>query len=75
MFVLIYFFINKYVFCLYNMPDKRRLVTYNIYFGSEKAGLLENSYHKCALADVNSEEFTRNIYDNMKRVENALVLL
>ena len=31
------------------MPDKRRLVTYKICFGSEKAGLLENSYHKCTL--------------------------
>ena len=31
------------------MPDKRRLVTSKVCFGSEKAGLLENSYNKCAL--------------------------
>ena len=31
------------------MPDKRRLVTSKVCFGSEKAGLLENSYDKCAL--------------------------
>ena len=33
----------------HNMPDKRRLVTTKVCFGSEKAGLLENSYNKCAL--------------------------
>ena len=49
-FVLIYFFVSKYVHCLYNMPNKRRLVTSKICFGSKEAGLLENSYHKCALA-------------------------
>ena len=38
-FVLIYFFVNKYVYRLHNMPDKRRLVTSNICFGSEIAGL------------------------------------
>ena len=32
------------------MPDKKRLVTSKVCFGSEKAGLLENSYDKCALA-------------------------
>ena len=32
------------------MPDKRRHVTPKICFGSKIAGLLENSYHKCALA-------------------------
>ena len=31
------------------MPDKRRLVTSKVCFGSEKAGLLEISYNKCAL--------------------------
>ena len=48
-FVLIYFFVNKYVYCLHNMPDKRRLVTSKVCFGSEKAGLLDHSYNKCAL--------------------------
>ena len=47
-FVLIYFSIKKYVYCLHNMPDKRRLLTSKVCFGSEKAGLLENSYNKCA---------------------------
>ena len=42
-FVFIYFFVNKYyVFCLHYMPDKRRLVTSNICFGSKIAGLLES---------------------------------
>ena len=40
-FVLIYFFVNKYGYCLHNIPDKRRLVTSTICFGSEIAGLLE----------------------------------
>ena len=31
------------------MPEKRRLVRSKVCFGSEKAGLLENSYNKCAL--------------------------
>ena len=31
------------------MPDKRRLVTSKVCFGSEKAGLLNYSYNKCAL--------------------------
>ena len=31
------------------MPDKRRLLTSKVCFDSEKAGLLENSYIKCAL--------------------------
>ena len=31
------------------MPDKRRLVTSKVCFGSEKAGLLDHSYNKCAL--------------------------
>ena len=30
------------------MPDKRRLVTSKVCFGSEKASLLENSYTKYA---------------------------
>ena len=30
------------------MPDKRRIVTSKICFGSEKAGLLDHSYNKCA---------------------------
>ena len=33
------------------MPSKRRLVTSEICFGAEKAGLLDFSYDKCALAD------------------------
>ena len=37
------------------MPDKRRLVTSKNCFGSEKAGLLENSYHKCALMLIYEE--------------------
>ena len=31
------------------MPSKRRLVTSEICFGTEKAGLLDFSYDKCAL--------------------------
>ena len=31
------------------MPDKRRLLTSKVCFGSEKAGLLDHSYNKCAL--------------------------
>ena len=31
------------------MPSKRRLVTSEICFGTEKAGLLDFSYIKCAL--------------------------
>ena len=31
------------------MPDKRRLVTSKVCFGSEKSGLLDHSYNKCAL--------------------------
>ena len=38
------------------MPDKRRLVTSKICFGSKKVGLLENSYHKCALPLFVSKE-------------------
>ena len=38
------------------MPDKRRLVTSKVYFGSEKAGLLENSYDKCALITIRLSE-------------------
>ena len=34
------------------MPDKRRLVTSKVCFGSEKAGLLDNSYNKCALNKI-----------------------
>ena len=30
------------------MPSKRRLVTSEICFGTEKAGLLDFSYNKCA---------------------------
>ena len=47
--VLIYFFVNKYVYFFHNMPNKRRLVTYKVCFVSEKAGLLDHSYNKCAL--------------------------
>ena len=32
------------------MPNKRRLVTSKVWFGSEKAGLLDHSYNECALA-------------------------
>ena len=38
------------------MPDKRRLVTSKVCFGSEKASLLEKSYYKCALALGNMTE-------------------
>ena len=31
------------------MSDKRRLITSKVCFGSEKAGLLDHSYNKCAL--------------------------
>ena len=34
------------------MPSKRRLVTSEICFGTEKAGLLDFSYNKYALIDV-----------------------
>ena len=34
------------------MPDKRRLVTSKVCFGSEKAGLLDHSYNKCALTKL-----------------------
>ena len=36
------------------MPSKRRLVTSEICFGTEKAGLMDFSYNKCALAPSNS---------------------
>ena len=36
-------------YCLHTMPSKRRLVTSEICFGTEKAGLLDFSYNKCAL--------------------------
>ena len=36
-FVLIYFFINKYLYCFYNMPYKRRLVTSKLCVRSEKS--------------------------------------
>ena len=51
-FVFIYFFVNKYIFCLHYMPDKRRLVTSKVCFGSVKAGLLDHSYNQCALATL-----------------------
>ena len=41
-FVLIKFFVNKYLYCLHNMHNKRQLVTSKICFGSEKFGLLES---------------------------------
>ena len=56
-FVLTYFFVNKYVYCLHNMPEKKRLVTSKVCFGSEKAGLLYHSYNKCAL----------ETYDNLSK--------
>ena len=34
------------------MPDKRRLATSKVCFGSERPGLLENSYDKCALVTL-----------------------
>ena len=44
-------FFRKQIFyyCLHNMPSKRRLVISEICFGTEKAGLLDLSYNKCAL--------------------------
>ena len=33
------------------MPSKRQLVTSEICFGTEKAGLLDFSYNKCALGN------------------------
>ena len=38
------------------MPDKRRLVTFIICFGSEIAGLLESSYNKYALKYIRIAE-------------------
>ena len=37
------------------MPSKRRLVTSEICFGTEKAGLLDFLYNKCALERHKSE--------------------
>ena len=37
------------------MPEKRRLITSKVCFGSEKAGLLENSYNKCALRQFKND--------------------
>ena len=39
------------------MPSKRRLITSEICFGTEKAGHLDFSYNKCALDHVQSSEF------------------
>ena len=50
------------------MPDKRRLVTSKIYFGSEKAGLLENSYHKWAL--VLNQFFFNDEFVKVKFIRN-----
>ena len=36
-----------YIICI-TYPNKRRLVTSQVCFGSEKAGLLDHSYNKCA---------------------------
>ena len=44
------------------MPEKRRLVTYKFCFGSEKAGLLDHSYNKCALAEVKSNSQVNQIW-------------
>ena len=40
------------------MPDKRRLITFKVCFGSEKADLLENSYNKCALVTTGTKMLT-----------------
>ena len=42
------------------MPSKRRLDTSEICFGTEKAGLLDFPYNKCALADVKNS--ASNLY-------------
>ena len=39
------------------MPNKRRLVTSKVCFGSEKAGLLDHSYNKCALDHGNLHKY------------------
>ena len=49
-------------YCLHNMPIKRRLVASEICFGTEKAGLLDSSYNKCAL-----EFFKLNENGSIKR--------
>ena len=69
------------------MPDKKRLVTSKVCFGSEKAGLLDHSYNKCALGMsyktlrcfVSNKEhlrkiesFThRNLFHNYKKVTST----
>ena len=40
------------------MPSKRRLVISEICFGTEKAGLLDFSYNKCALENDDSKSRT-----------------
>ena len=39
------------------MPSKRRLVTSEICFGTEKSGLLDFSYNKCALVCIGKWKF------------------
>ena len=41
------------------MPSKRRLVISEICFGTEKAGLLDFSYKKCALAAHKNSTYSR----------------
>ena len=54
--VVIYFFVDKYILCsLFDMPNKRRLVKSKVCFDSEKAGLLDHSYNKCALENLNCQ--------------------
>ena len=66
------FFVNKYVYCLHNKPDKRQLVTSKVFFGSEKAGLLDHSYNKCALIAVTVER--RYIFQLTKQMKISYVI-
>ena len=57
-------------YCLHDMPSKRRLVTSEICFGTEKAGHLDFSYNKCALASA-----CCHLYNSRARSIQELVLL
>ena len=45
------------------MPEKRRLFTPKFCFGSEKAGLFDHSYNKCALDRLATLQIITNDID------------
>ena len=55
------------------MPKKRRLVTSKVCFGSKRAGLLENSYDKCALKEKRNQFFEdlTNLFINKQTKANS----